>query len=107
LFNTGANQLGAAGGGGGLFNASAGASTGLFTTQTPQNQQQPGKMFNLGAQTTGGLGAGGSGLGGGGLFNTPQLGGGGLGTGGLGTGGLKLGTQGSFYYCFIKCSILL
>lgn len=102
MFNTGANQLGATGGnqlGGGLFNNSAGASGGLFATQTPQNQQQPGKMFNLGAQTTGGLGAGGGGLGGG-LFNTPQLGGGGLGTGGLGTGGLKLGTQGSCIIVF-------
>ena len=59
-------------------------------------QAEINSVEDLGAQTTGGLGAGGSGLGvGGGLFNTPQLGGGGLGTGGLGAGGLKLGTQGS------------
>ena len=64
---------------------------GLFNSQTPQNQQQGSRMFNMGSQPTGGLGTG---LGqGGGLFQSPLGGGTGLGAG----GGLTLGTnQGKF-----------
>ena len=100
--NTATNQLGTGGGsqlGGGLFNASAGRAGGLgglFNSQTPQHQQQPGRMFNVGAQTTGGLGVG---LGqGGGLFQSPLGGGTGLGTGG--GGNLTLGTNQGEYTSF-------
>ena len=108
LFNTATNQLGTGGGnqlgGGGLFNTSGtrtGGLGGLFNSQTPQNQQQPGRMFNMGAQSTGGLGTG---LGqGGGLFQSPLGGGTGLGGG----GGLTLGAnQGNSSSCLVMLYIL-